>query len=500
MERLVLVGTAWIVTVWTAAIVPGLNAAERTSVTKRTLVLSRSQMKYGLDDNYLRRWVDRPLLIDPALRVKERKSAMTLPSYRRILKTVASYGLDGLAFFPETSGRMGAFEYTDELAVPGISLLPEFIATESLDRKREVLQAAFACRSCVRIDGKILISSYRADSLEAKQWKRLLDALREEFGDVLLFLPAISRPCGEGWNAWIDRFDSKQGISGSDRERLRQYLRTYAVATDGLYLASVASIKKNRRLHHRFYREFLAPVFRDVLAEPDMSGKILGLSACVAHINCTRLGYTLSDDGTRTLRNSFEAALSVRPDVIIIPEWDEQNENTSLRPTVDNSFSSRRIVRHYMQRIKGEIPTPIPGDDTSQPNIILSYRKILTLGEEMRFEMLNVPDTDSHQEYSLQLMLRSLEGEVVYRFPQRTFSRGELYDFTEVVPSEALASHSVLVPALEVHCRGEKRLVDRGWRPIQLRSTWNWDYKWGQTAAARLGPDPGDRTRCGASN
>ncbi|MBC8872396.1 MAG: hypothetical protein H8E44_23435 [Planctomycetes bacterium] len=478
MKRFVLAGAAWIIAVWAAVTVPGLNAAERTPVTKRTLVFSRSQMKYGLDDNYLRRWVDRPLFIDPALRVKEREYAMALPSYRRILKTVASYGLDGLAFFPETSGRMGAFEFTDELAVPGISLLPEFIATESLDSKREVLRAALACRSCVKIDGKILISSYRADSLKPDQWQELLDALREEFGDVLLFLPAISAPCGEGWNAWIDRFDSKQGISSADRERLRQYLRTYAVATDGLYLASVASIKKNRRLHHRFYREFLAPLFRDVVAEPDMSGKILGLSACVAHINCTRLGYTLSDDGTRTLRNSFEAALSVRPDVIIIPEWDEQNENTSLRPTVDNSFSSRRILRHYMQRTKGETPTPMPGDDTSLPNIVLSYRKILTLGEEVRFEMLNVPDSDSHQQYSVRLMLKDLGGDVVHRFPERTFSRDELYKITETIPSEALAAHNALVPVLEVLSDGDRRLVDRGWRPIQLRTTWNWDYKW----------------------
>jgi len=480
VQRSVLVwaGTAWIVAACAAALAPGLNAAERKPVTKRTLVFSRSQMKYGLDGNYLRRWVDRPLLVDPALRVKEREYAMALPSYRRILKTVASCGLDGLAFFPETSGRQGAFEYTDRAAVPGVSLLPEFIAADSLEGKRDVLRAALACRSCARIGNKILISSYRGDSLKAEQWKKLLDALREEFGDVLLFLPAISRPCGEGWNWWIDRFDSEQGIRAADRERLRQYLRTYAAATDGLYVASAASIKKDRRFHHRFYREFLAPLFRDVLAEPDMSGKVFGLSACVAHINCTRLGYTLSDDGTRTLRNSFEAALSVRPDVIVIPEWDEQNENTSLRPTTDNSFSSRRIVRHYMQRIRKETPTPIPGDDARLPNIVLSYRKILTLGEELRLELLNVPDTDSDQTYSVRLMLRGMDGEVVHRFPERTFSRSELCDVTETIPSEALAAHSALVPALDVHYCGEERLVDHGWRPIQLRATWNWDYKW----------------------
>ena len=456
----------------------GLGAANRQPVTKRTLVFSRSQMKYGLDRNYLRRWVDRPLFVDPALRVKERKYAMAYPSYRRILDIAASYGLDGLAFFPETSGRMGAFEYTDRASVPGMSLLPEFIARDNLDSKREVIRAALVCRSCVRIDGKVLISSYRGDSLKAEQWAKLLGALREEVGDVFMFIPAISRPCGEGWGTWIDRFDSEQGVAAADGERLRQYLRTYATATDGLYLASAASMKKNRRLHHRFYREFLAVLFRDVLAEPDMAGKVFGLSACVAHINCTRLGYTLSDDGTRTLRNSFEAALSVRPDVIIIPEWDEQNENTSLRPTVDNSFSSKRIVRYYMQRVRGEELTPIPGDDTSLPNLVLSYRKLLTLGEELRLELLNIPDVSSNETYAVRLMLRGLDRQVLHRFPERTFAVKELRDITETIPSETLAAHSALVPALEIR-RGEAtRLIDTGWRPIQLRATWNWDYKW----------------------
>ena len=457
---------------------PPLHAAQREPVTERTLVFSRSQMKYGLEAHYLRRWVDRPLLIDPALRRSERKYAMIFPSYRRILDTVVSYELDGLAFFPETSGRMGAFEYTDRAAVPGLSLLPEFIAKDDLESKRAVLQAALACRSCVRINGKILITSYRADSLKPEQWSRLLIALRKEFGPVFLFVPSISKPCAEGWGTWIDRFDSDTGVAAPDRARLRQYLRDYASVTDGLYVASAAAMKKDRRLHHRFYGEFVAPFFADLLAEPDMAGKVFGLSACVAHINCTRLGYTLGDDGTRTLRNSFEAASSVRPDVIIIPEWDEQNENTSLRPTVDNSFSSRRIIRYYMQRIKGDTPTPMPGDDTDLPNIILSYRKLLTLGEQLRIEILNVPDADPADTYTVRLQLHGLDRKVVHRFPSRMFKARELHEFTEILPSETLAAHTALVPALEVTRAGETRMFDRGWRPIQLRATWNWDYKW----------------------
>ena len=491
-QRLLIAASAASIALATVAATTGrVYAAERKPLAERTLVFSRSQMKYGLDRNYLRRWVDRPLLVDPALRVEGQKYAMTFPSYRRILQVVASYGLDGLAFFPETSGRMGAFEYTDRAAVPGISLLPEFIATDSLESKRKVLQAALACRSCVRINGKLPITSYRADSLKPEQWRKLLAALRKEFGDTFLFAPSISRPCGEGWHSWIERFDSEQGITATDRERLRQYLRTYAVATDGLYVASAASIKKNRKLHHRFYREFLAPFFRDVLSEPDMAGKLFGLSACVAHINCTRLGYTLSDDGTRTLRNSFEAALSVRPDLIIIPEWDEENENTSLRPTVDNSFSSQHIIRHYMERLRGEPLPPLPGERRELPNLVLSYRKLLTLGEELRLELLNIPDgpdVDSDETYAVRLTLRGLDGKIAHAFPERTFAVRRLRDVTETIPTESLARHCALVPALEIRRAGRTLNVDRGWRPIQIRATWNWDYKWVKQPLRDLAP------------
>lgn len=454
-------------------------AADRQPLTPRPLVFSRSQMKYGLDRHYLRHWVDRPLLIDPGLRVEKQTYAMAFPSYQRILGVVSSYGLDGLAFFPETSGRMGAFEYTDQAAVPGLKLLPEFITkADSLAAKRDVLKAALACRSCVRINDRLLISSYRADRLSPDKWRTMLAALRDEFGDVFLFIPDITQPCGESWAAWMERYDSEQGVSVADRERLRQYLRSYALATDGLYMAASAGIKKERRFHTDFYREFLAPFFRDVLSEPDLQGKCFGLSACGAHINCTRLGYTLSDDGTRTLRNSFEAALSVRPDVIIIPEWDEQNENTSLRPTVDNSFSSRRIVHHYMRRIRGLPAAPMPGDRLDLPNLVLSYRKLLTLGEELRIELLNIPDSDAGGTYTAGLALLDLDGHVAHRFEDHTFKVSELSEITESVPSETLARYSTLIPAVRITQAGKRHLVERGWRPIQLRATWNWDYKW----------------------
>ena len=80
---------------------------QRPLKTERTYVFSRSQLKYGLEDiDYLNRWVDRPLFVDPKLRGEETKpQTIYYPSYRRIQEIVKQYGLDGFAFFPETSGR-----------------------------------------------------------------------------------------------------------------------------------------------------------------------------------------------------------------------------------------------------------------------------------------------------------------------------------------------------------------------------------------------------------
>ncbi|MCK5805364.1 MAG: hypothetical protein KAI66_21215, partial [Lentisphaeria bacterium] len=315
----------------------------------------------------------------------------------------------------------------------------------------------------------------------ADAWAKMLATLRAEVGDVFLFLPSISKAGGAGWGTWVERFDSKDGITASDRETLKEHLRAYARACDGIYLASAAAIKRDRKVHARFYREFLAPLFREVIDEPEMKsqGKLLGLSACVAHINSTRLGFTLSDDGTRTLRHSFEAAMSVKPDVLVIPEWDEQNENTSLRPTVDNGFSSKRIIRYYMRQIRGRKQRPLPGDDTALPNLILSYRKCVTLGEELRFEMLNVPDSEVGGTFRARLILRDADGEEVRKFPWRTFRADRLMEVTETLPSERVATRSVLIPELVVRgVDGVERLVANGWRTMRVSATANWDYKW----------------------
>src|SRR5690606_25445501 len=130
------------------------------------------------------------------------------------------------------------------------------------------------------------------------------------------------------------------------------------------------------------------------------------------------------------LRRSFEAAMAGSPDFIIIPEWDEQNEHTSLRPTVDNSFASQRIVKHYMRQARGLPPAPNPGDDPAIANLIVSYRKVLVLGESLEIEILNVPDSQASQNLTVTVELSDADGQLVHRFPPARLSTQKLHDVT----------------------------------------------------------------------
>ena len=450
------------------------EATKRQPILDRTLVFSRSQMKYGLERNYLRKWIDRPLLVDRSLRVP-RRYVTPFPSYAKILGVVKLYDIDGLAFFPETKDRMGMFELTDRAWVEGLSLLPELIATRDLAKKIEVLEKALACKSTARVNSKILITSYNSNALKPSEWQEILVALRERFGDRFVFLPALAAPV-----ALKGDFQAGIPIAEESIDECKASLRAYLDVCDGIYFHYAAALKRrDRTFDAEFYREAFIPVFKSVLAEPKYRHKYLGLSAYHSHYNAD-LSLGLQEDGTRTLRASFEAAMDARPDVLIMPEWDEVNENTCIRPTIYNSFATQRILRYYMSRIRGAAPSANPGDDLALPNLIVSFRKILTLGEKIEIELLNVPDGSPSQRYRVSVRLLNHAGRAVRDLEPVTFDSGGLTEERLSLPSGDFADSPALVPALTVEGYGlrEPLTLDAGFHHIQLRATWNWDYKW----------------------
>lgn len=155
----------------------------RFADTGRTLIVSRTQVKYGLERNYLGNWVDRPLFQDSSLR-EEHDGATPFSSFRRMVQTAESYGL---AFFPETSGRMCVFDSIQRTRESRLVVLPEFLPSQNLDAKVALLEAALKNPRVAKIGHRILITGYGTDSVDLKDSAAMLAAFREQFGDAFIF-------------------------------------------------------------------------------------------------------------------------------------------------------------------------------------------------------------------------------------------------------------------------------------------------------------------------
>lgn len=446
----------------------------------RTHVFSRSQLIYSLgEDNYLHHWVDRPLLVDPSLDANKTPNAlMSLPAYQQMQKAALETGLDGFSFFPQTSRRAPFYDYVKRSNMKGFQLLTEFFSADQDTTKSQALKMALDNPASFRIDGKVVITSYLADSKAPEYWQGEMAKLKAQYGDTFLFLPDIVFFNGISPHTWADKYHHDQ-ITQKDIDNIKEYLRKWARATDGLYTAYASGFQtEDATFDADYYKNFVIRLMKSVLAEPEFKQKYFGLSAVVGHENCTRFGFTLSSDATKTLRDSMETAMSATPDLINIPEWDEQNENTSLRPTVYNGYSSMRIMRYYTSNLKGRNLSPLPGDDASIPDLIVTYRKVLSLGEKVQVELLNVPDSGKSTSYTTRLILENGKGETVYTSPIQTLNSGQMKATTVEIPSEKFAVDQVLRPKIEVDYNGRTSTFEDGLQYILLRSTWNWDYKW----------------------
>ena len=88
-----------------------------------------------------------------------------------------------------------------------------------------------------------------------------------------------------------------------------------------------------------------------------------------------------------------------------------------------------------MSRIKAKAPTPVPGDDGSTPNLILSSRKIIALGENIAVELLNVPDSNEASSYRVQLSFMDENGKLVRQFDEVNFDAAKLQEHRFYLPS-----------------------------------------------------------------
>lgn len=418
--------------------------------------------------NYYHTWLDRPLMNSRAYRDLEQAS------FTEMEKEAMHYGLDGLAFFPETKDRMEVFDMAERAGIEGFQLLPELIIYNTMDNAAAAVERAIKSPKSARINGKVLMSGYNSGAFSPDEWKAMLAELRERAGPFL-FVPSLASATQK------IRADYLEGrpITQQAIEEAQAYLRSYLDVCDGIYFNYPPALQNpDGTFDGEFYRDICIPIFQSVLAEPQYKDKLLGLSAYRAHFN-PDVGRPrgFMEDLTRTLRSTLSIAIEARPDFIILPEWDEFNENTVFMPTAFGGTTTGRIIRYYTSRMRNTPLKPADGDDVSRPNLILSSRKTVILGETLEYELLHVPDAAEEGNYTARLSLMDEKGAVAKQFDPVTFKKSELTEHRLSVPTEEFPDALALVPQIEIEGYGDEPIIIKdGLHHTQIRATWNWDY------------------------
>ncbi len=480
------------------------NRFHRPRLADRTWVFSRALPMYGHFQNYTVQWIDRPLHMDRSLRYPPgtfqhmlREDFIGLTA-----KEAEASGLDALGQMVHDSATNTRYfrqrlEWMRDdpsirlLLVPDFARHPDPLGTgyaAYLDFLRLALQEP----RLARVQDKCLVTSYYTGSWDAATLRTFRERLRADAGESWMLAAGHPFRARRAWREAIASGDPNRARRAGTafRDAVRETLR----AADGIVFeeAGHLGVKPGPTYAHffdeAFYTNSLVPALLEVLAEPGFAGrKLLGLSAANGYVNY-RSGENLSEEGTRTLRKGFEAARGANPDFISLPEWNEVNENTCIQPTVLNAGCTRRILLYYQRGLRGQEQAPIAGDDVRVPNLVVSSRCELRLGERLDIEILRIPDAPAPVPCTIRLSLRDAEGRLLKRFPPHTFRGATLDDVTYTLPSEALAADGIRVvrPELEVDGDSARPSVWRTLRSIVIQPTTTTNYKYARQPLREL--------------
>lgn len=460
-------------------------------VLPKTLILPQCEF-YPLreqDRGYLYRYTDQPLLIDPDLpedpphpKFETRRHRFwgewfSQADWNRAQEIGKDCGFDGFGFFP----RPHRVRYWDAMEVSPVSdfLSVPIAHNYSADGSDLSKWFGYAVNSTkgYRVNGKALILSYRfANSNPPERLKMKMEKMRREFGDTFMFVCDVSKILNP------DEALEKGRLSDKTVEKYKDLLRSYLRVCDGVMVGDGFSIMRFDRDERVFFSSHYRQIVRlmkDVVNEPEFRGrKLLGLSAIITHQNPTVEFWTANEDGLRTMTESLQIACEAEPDIILLPEWDEFNENSCVGPTLANGYSVKRILRYCRARLEKTSPTPVEGDDVSIPNLIVSYRRNVSPGERLEVDVLNVPDGSRAGRIEVKVEILDAQGRLLHSYPSQCTDENELRHLRFPVDS---ASLSELTRAACVRVAWEKdgvpRAIERGLHPISLAPANGWCKK-----------------------
>ena len=436
---------------------------------------------------YLGRYPDQPLVVDSDLpEDADKKGIRQFPAwcdYNSMADINASYaegkryGLDGFAFFP---ARYRPLHWrAKDSSVKGMLTMPivNFWRDSNTDDDIKSIGKAVEYGCSAKHDGKTIVLSYWTDRFnKPEQLAKKLKLAHERLGDTFLYMAATS------WERGVWDWRVTGTVYKPRMEQMKEHFRDMLRVADGIILDGTMSnhaVTNQTRVFAGEYHKLMTRTARAVVDEPEFKGKkLLGFTLSIGHQNGYHQNFTANSMGTRTLRESFEAVIAGDPDVILIPEWDELNESTSWQPTLYNGYSTKRLFRYYDSVLRKRPQTVMEGDDTSVPNIILSYRKSLSPGEWLYFEAVNVPDGSRMGEVNVSLELADADGKVLASLPAKTLREDALDVAWWDVHSDEIAPLTRAVDVRLKWSKGDAAATEvTGFHPIDLAPANSWNQK-----------------------
>lgn len=456
----------------------------RPRVAERVLMYPEIQYKYGLFQNFLGGYIDRPLFFDRNTRYKDRFQYMTEESYFRDAEIMQSYGFDGggsLCSILFDSYKQ-ALKYLDAAPdrLKNYYEFPQFAFGElgqyKVDRERtaRVLRLALKSKFSPKIKGRIPVSTYNSQHIRPDVMKAYLDSLREEFGDTFAVTGVL--------HVDPDDFEVRHR-DGKWNETLRKKYRDRIDGILKIFDGIQIQTEERRRMHNyqtvpdfEVFDKEIKPLLLAALSRPENKDKLVCGRVQHGYINHMS-GVNFGEFGTATMRGMLNRLAEINCDFIFFFEWNEFNENTCWQPTLYNSLVLQRLVRYYADKLRGGTPRPNPGDDLNVPPLALSHRETLRTGETLELELLNIPDTAESSTYKARLRLENAAGKTLIEFPEEQFDRAALRAVTYSVPTEKFSGETLLIPRLAVTGADGKILKYDNFQYIRQLPTFCYNYK-----------------------
>ena len=474
----------------------------RARLLPRTVAICQTE-NYELHEwkrGMLGRYVDQPLCVDPDMDLSSPwGSSLPQSEVEQAQRDAKSYGFDGLACFPAS---WGCYRWLDACSHSSVRGFGGFTVTFGFDPALHFDQMAKAITNeTARILGdKRLVFGYwnrtpaywSKTGVEPSVMKKWMDEYRARLGTD--FFIVTDTPEG-GAARFRHEYSQTGDLCEDSRQYLRNLFRENLRAVDGLSIGETHGMNRfdgeaRITVHEPGYLRLVFGLMREVLEEPEFKGrKLMGMVVVNGHENAYTRGYNVSHNGTRTLRGILDVALEVNPDVMKFGEWDEYNENTCFAPTLYNGYVTKRIVRSYLQKLRGEPLSPIPGDDLSKPNLAVSYRKSLSPGEPLPIEVLSIADGSWSGPIAVSAEVLDEKGRVLKGFEPRNVSADRTSDYRFVADTGAFWGARALTVRVRWNAPdGRSGVIDGGLHPVDFAPANSWNHKWVKAALRDMAP------------